>query len=178
MSWWLFLPLAWIAMSLNLIVARDLSWGTHAPDFLILLLSFVVVRPSRTRRIWQALCLGLLMDFSGAGKTGVCAISAVLTVAMLSRWTRSESDDSAAWLFWAFPTMALCLGLATLGMRFWGNVSAIPVHWGLSIFSVSTVTMIWGIVICTLVAVVKRLAVGKDRTYSREPNSLSFFLAR
>lgn len=178
MSWWLFLPLAWIAAGSNLVVAQELTWHGYAPDFLLLLLSFVVVRPSVPRRLWQAVCLGLLMDFSGTGIVGLHTAAAVLTVALLARPTRCESDESASWLMWAFPAMCLCSGLTIAGMHLLSEVSALTIESVFTIPLTSAVTLGWGFLISLVIALSKRLIFTKDRTFSREPNSLSFFLSR
>lgn len=178
MSWWLFLPLAWIATGSNLVIAQDLTWHGRAPDFLLLLLSFVMVRPSVTRRLWQAVCLGLLMDFSGTGIAGLHTASAVLTVAMLARWLRTESDESASWMIWAFPAMCLCSGFAVFGMHLLSGASVLTIERLFTIPLISAVTMAWGMIFSAFIALLKRLIFAEGRSFTGESHSLSFFLSR
>jgi rod shape-determining protein MreD len=178
MSWWLFIPFAWIAVGSNLILAPHFSWNGATPDFLLLLLSFVAVRPTVARRLPQSLGLGILMDLSGTRTLGIHAAAAVLTVAVLARWTTDEPEEPPAWPLWAFPTISLCLLFIEAGRGLSHSFPTSLFPTTVSILATAAVTMGCGIVLLSLLWLAQRLLFGQARGRWRDAHSGTFFLAR
>lgn len=178
MSWWLFLPLAYLALGFNLICAGELAWRGTAPDFLLLLWSASAVRSGSARTLFQACLLGLLADLAAGSPLGVTAAVLVVATFLPARFPRTEGRSSLSWLLWSFPLMVASLVAVEAG-EWLLRSSAVSVQ-QLVRYAVLTaaVTFGWGVGLKLAYWVIGRLFRFPRESAPRELQAGSFFLSR
>jgi rod shape-determining protein MreD len=178
MSWWLLLPLAYLAMGLNQVCAGELAWRGAAPDFLLLLWSVLAVRTGSARTMFQAGLLGLLADLSAGSPLGLTPAVLVSVTFLAGRISRKEGPQSLNWLLWSFPLMLLSLGaIHACGWMFHASAVSPPLlvrHTYLTV----TVTFGWGVGLKLVYWITGRLLQFPRESVPRELQASSFFLSR
>lgn len=110
MSWWLFLPIAYLALGFDLVCASEVAWRGAAPSFVLLLWSVLAVRSRCSRTMLQACLLGILADLSTAHTLGVAPAVFVIVIFVLGLIRKSETSSPLTWLWWSLPLMFVALG--------------------------------------------------------------------
>lgn len=178
MSWWLFLPLAYLALGFNQVCAAELAWRGAAPDFLLLLWSLLAVRSGATKTMFQAGLLGLLADLSAASPLGVTPAVLVTATFLTGRITRTAGSRSLSWLLWSFPLMLLSLGaIHACGWMLHSSTVSPGLLVRHTLLTV-TVTFGWGVGLRLAYWVTGRLFRFPRESVPRELQASSFFLSR
>lgn len=178
MSWWLFLPLAYLAMGLNQVCAGELAWRGAAPDFLLLLWAALAVRSGAARTMFQTGLLGLLADLSAGSPLGLTPAAFVSVTFLTARVSRGAASRSRSWLLWSFPLMLISLG-AIQFCEWWLRSSAVSPQW-LLLHTVLTVAVTFGCGVglkLTYWTAGRLLRLPREAP-ARELQANSFFLSR
>ena len=178
MSWWLFLPLAYLALGFNLIGAGELAWRGTAPDFVLLLWSVSAVRSGSARALFQACLLGLLADLGTGHPPGATAAAFVVATFLLDRIPRGAGRSALNWPLWGFPLMVTSLVAVAAG-EWMLRSSAVPPQ-QLVRFACLTaaVTFGWGVGLKLAYWAIGRLCRFPRESAPRELQGSSFFLSR
>src|SRR5580704_6795193 len=75
MRWLSFFILAYVALGLQLGLARAIEWKDAAPDFVLLAIIFLSLNAPRDTALLACFILGLLRDLAGDGTLGLYALS-------------------------------------------------------------------------------------------------------
>lgn len=177
MSWWLFLPLAYLAMGFDRICASELAWRGDSPGFLLLLWSILAVRAS-PRSMIQACLLGLLADLSTGGPLGLTPAVFVTVTFLSGRIRRAESSQPLSWLFWSWPLMLVSLGGIQACEWLLRSSTVSPQLLARHTLLTVTITFGWGAGLKLSYSVFRRLIRFRAESTPPELQAGSFFLSR
>lgn len=178
MSWWLFLPLAYLAMGFDQIFASEFTWRGVAPGGLLLLWSALVVRSGSSRSLSQACLLGMLTDLNTGSTLGVTSAVFVSVSFLLWRRRTGEAAEPLRWLWWSFPLMLVSLG-ASVACEWLLQSSAVSLRLlARQTLLTVAVTFGWGFSVMLLAWATRQLFRFPHDSVPRELEASSFFLSR
>ena len=178
MSWWLFLPFAYLATGINLVCAGDFVWRGAAPDVILLFWSVLTVRAVSDRTMFQVSLLGLLADLSAGSPLGVTSAAFVAVVFLLSRIPREGNSSRLSWLVWGLPLMlATATAIHMTGWLLQPSAVSIEIVFRHSLLT-AVVTYGSGVGLTLAYWTLRRLVHRPRDSAPRELDASSFFLSR
>lgn len=178
MPWWLFLPIAYLAMGFDLVCANELAFRGTPPAFLLLLWSVLAVRSRCSRTMMQACLLGIVADLSTGHTLGVAPAVFVIVIFLLGLFRKEESSHPLTWFWWSIPLMFVTLVAIHAGEWLLQPSEVSPRLLLRHSMLTVTVTFGWGLSFKLAHWILRQLFRFPSNSAPRELEASSFFLSR